>query len=116
VSGCVRSCLISLMFKKVYKLTPFTASREGLGKVTNMISNDFNLIEIKAPFFFGMITLPLAYIGFIVVIYLRIGAEGLIFMGIPLVLIPIQILLGRVNGKTLEKVNVQKDKRIKVTS
>lgn len=116
MSGGVRSCLISLMFKKIYTLTQFTVNKGEVGKMTNMISNDFNIIEVKAPYLFGLLSLPFAYIGFILIIYFRIGIEGLLIIGIPLLAMPIQILLGHHCGKKLEEVNIHKDHRIKITS
>lgn len=90
------------MFKKIYKLTQFTVNRGEVGKMTNMISNDFNLIEMKAPYLFGLLSLPFAYFGFIIVIYFRIGVEGLLFIAIPLLAVPFQILIGHYCGVKLE--------------
>lgn len=44
ISGKVRSALISLIFKRIVTLTQHTADREELGRVSNMLSNDFNLL------------------------------------------------------------------------
>ena len=115
-SGRLRSCLIALMFKKICFLSQYTANKEEIGKVTNMLSNDFNLLEIKAPFFFGWITVPFAYLGIIAVLLDRLGPEGLIALGIPLVFFPIQLLVSRFNGKLLEQMNKHKDKRVKITT
>ena len=44
ISGKIRTCLISLIFNKILKLTQFTANKEELGRIANMLSNDFNLM------------------------------------------------------------------------
>ena len=81
-----------------------------------MLSNDFNLIEIKAPFFFGLLTVPFAYGGLIGLLYWRLGVEGLIGLGIPLMSIPLQICISNMNGRILQRVNVHKDRRVQITS
>ena len=101
ISGCVRSCLISLMFKKVCSLTQYTANKEELGKLTNLLSNDFNLIEVKAPFFFGLISTPFSFAGIIGLLYWRLGVEGLIGLAVPIVLIPLQLCISKINGRLL---------------
>ena len=116
ISGCVRSCLISLMFKRVCSLTQYTANKEELGKLTNLLSNDFNLIEVKAPFFFGFITVPFGFGGIIALLYWRLGAEGLISLAIPFAMMPISLWISKLNGSLLQEVNVNKDRRVKITS
>ena len=81
-----------------------------------MLSNHFNLIEIKAPFFFGLLTVPFAYGGLIGLLYWRLGMEGLIGLGIPLILIPLQVCISSMNGRILQRVNLHKDRRVQMTS
>ena len=73
ISGKIKSCLIALIFKKILNLTQQTANLEQLGRVSNMLSNDFNMMEIKAPFFFGLCTFPIAYAAFLGVLIYRLG-------------------------------------------
>ena len=116
ISGKIKSCLIALIFKKILNLTQQTANLEQLGRVSNMLSNDFNMMEIKAPFFFGLCTFPIAYAAFLGVLIYRLGVQGIICLGVPLFFIPFQIGLGKVIGKLLVDVNIHKDKRVKITS
>ena len=43
-TSMVRSGLASLIFKKIYGFTQFNANKSELGKITNLLSNDFNMI------------------------------------------------------------------------
>lgn len=81
-----------------------------------MLSNDFNLLEIKAPFFFGLLICPIAYVSFFAIMIYRLGVEGIICLCVPIIFIPFQIWLGRVNGKMLVDVNLEKDHRVKITT
>lgn len=81
-----------------------------------MISNDFNLIEIKAPFLFGLIVSPLGIIAVTVILVIRLESSGLIAIVIPLFFIPFQLILTFFIGQFIKKINVDKDKRVKMTT
>ena len=40
----VRGSIICLLLKKILTLSQYTVSKEEIGKLTNLISSDFNLI------------------------------------------------------------------------
>ena len=42
--GKIRPALVNLMFIKITKLSQYTAKSQELGKITNILSNDFNVI------------------------------------------------------------------------
>ena len=42
--GKIRSALVNLMFIKMTKFSQYTAKSQELGKITNILSNDFNVI------------------------------------------------------------------------
>jgi hypothetical protein len=43
----------------------------------------------------------------------RFGPSGIIIIGIVLAFLPLQIIVGIINGKILQKINVNKDQRMK---
>ena len=110
----IRSTLIALLFKKLTKFSQYTAKSQELGKIINMISNDFNMIELKAPIFFSMLISPLVLIGVIIILVFRLGWPGVIPAIVTLVLVPLQLYIGKVNGDILTEVNVFKDQRVKI--
>lgn len=102
------------MFIKLTKLSQHTAKSQELGKITNILSNDFNLIELKGPILFQALIVPFLVIGVIVILVIRLGWPGIIGPLVALIMIPIQFYVGKINSDLLKEVNVYKDKRVKV--
>ena len=71
-------------------------------------------MEVNLPIFFISCSIPFALIGIIIILYFRFGWPGFIIFAIIIAFLPIQILVGKLNGTLLESVNVDKDLRIKV--
>ena len=105
----MRSAIIGILFKKLTKISQYMAKSQELGKIINMFSNDFNLIELKAVWFFPASSAPIVIIGAIVLLITRLGWYGVICPVFIIALLPIQILIGKLNGKFLKKINVFKD-------
>ena len=112
----VRSCVISVMLEKILTLNNFTIEKEEIGKITNLISNDFNIIEYKAPFPYTLFLAPLAYIGSGVLLVLWLGPSGLLCLAVPVFLFPFLVMLGKKNNQNLAKVNRFKDERVKIVN
>jgi ABC-type multidrug transport system fused ATPase/permease subunit len=86
-----------------------------MGKLVNLLAGDFNTIDerlLLATMAFG---LPFLLFGVAVVLVIRLGWFGLICVFTPIVFTVIPVIVGRVNGRILTKLNVHKDERIKTT-
>ena len=81
-----------------------------------MVSNDFNTIEFKAAFLYSLFLLPIAYIAAGVLLVFWLGPGGLICLAVPILFLPVLMMIGKINGRNLEKMNVFKDKRIRMTT
>ncbi len=79
-----------------------------------MLSNDFNLIELKAPIGFASVIFPFGMIGAAIVLGFRMGWPAIIGICVPILAFPLQTYIGKKNGELLQKVNINKDKRVKV--
>ena len=112
----VRSALIGIIFKKLSKISLYTAKSQELGKIINMFANDFNLIELKGPWFFSGSGAPIVVIASIVLLITRLGWFGIIVPVIIIIFIPLQVLVSRLNGGILENINIFKDNRVKMCS
>lgn len=110
----LRSTLIGLLFKKMTRISQYMAKSQELGKIINMLSNDFNLFELKAPSFFAGMSTPIIVVGAIALLITRLGWVGIICPLVILLLIPLQLLIGRLNGVILEDINKYKDHRVKL--
>lgn len=58
--------------------------------------------------------MPFASAGIVAILVTRFGWPGVIPIGVILFFLPFQILVGKMNGNIIQKVNVNKDKRIKI--
>ena len=112
----IRSALIGVIFKKLTKISLYAAKSQELGKLINMLANDFNLIELKCPWFFSASATPIVVVGSIVLLILRLGWFGVICPVIIIAFIPLQLLVGRLNGGILENINIFKDGRVQMCS
>jgi len=62
-----------------------------------------------------MIT-PFALAGIIAILITRFGWPGILIAVVIIAILPLQIIVGKINGSIMQKVNVYKDKRVKVCS
>ena len=117
--GCVlkikiKSALLGLLFKKMTKITQYRAKSQELGKIINMLSNDFNIMDIKGQMFLGSFSSPILFVGVIIILITRLGWIGVICPLVIAVFIPIQVFIGKMNGSILQDINVYKDERVKL--
>ena len=61
-----------------------------------------------------MLISPLVLIGVIIILVFRLGWTGVIPAIVTLILVPLQLYVGKVNGVILTEVNVYKDQRVKI--
>jgi ATP-binding cassette subfamily C (CFTR/MRP) protein 4 len=109
----IRSGMILILFAKISKLSQYIVKSSELGKITNLLSNDFNTIEQKIPIFFAAAIFPFAFIGIAVIVIIRLGWAGAIgVFALPILSFPIMIFISKKNGELLQRVNVNKDKRV----
>lgn len=59
---------------------------------------------------------PFALAGIIAILITRFGWPGILILAVILMVLPFQILIGKINGSITQRVNVYKDERIKVCS
>jgi hypothetical protein len=71
-------------------------------------------LEADTPILLIAIVIPFALIGILSIIYLRFSWPGMLIVGVLIAFLPFQIILGKINGTILQKVNIHKDTRIKV--
>ena len=105
-----------MVMKKILSLSQNTVNKEEIGKMVNILSNDFNNIDQKIMFVWVIFLVPVGYGGALFLLIKWVGIEGLIALGIPLLFIPIIGLANRFISKMLVKVNVHKDKRVRIIS
>lgn len=101
----IKFCLISSLFVKMFSLSQHTITKKDLGKITNMLSNDFNLIEMKFPFIYHIIMFPFLLVGFGAIFVVRLGVEGFIMIGFIIMFFPIQMIFNRIISYFIREAN-----------
>ena len=109
----VKGGLVLIMTKKILSLSQNAADLNEVGRITNMVSNDFNRIEDKFRFAIQSLSLPIQLIIIAIIVFYRLSWMGLIIFFIIALAIVLQFLLGKLEAKYQVEVNVQKDSRIK---
>jgi hypothetical protein len=89
---------------------------EQVGKIINLLSNDFNSIEQKLTFVIAGFMLPFGLIGGTIIICLRVGWSGVFTFIVPLVILPITMIVSRKLKDFIVQINVNKDQRMKLCS
>lgn len=79
----------------------------------NLISNDFNSMETSLVIFITATLSPICLVGFMIILCIRFGWLGLIIVAVVLGFLPFQFILGKINGRIFQRINVNKDSRIK---
>ena len=85
----MKACYISCLFKKMLSLTQYTITKKDIGRVVNMLSNDFNQIEYKAAYFTTILLSPLTFLAFSAILVYRLGNYAYICIGITALYFPI---------------------------
>ena len=116
ISCRVRAGVILLLFAKVSRLTSFSAKASELGKITNLLSSDFNAIETKLPFVLAGLMLPFGLIGGTVLIWIMVGWPAIFTFIIPLIIFPIVLSISKKIKELIVVIAISKDKRIKLCS
>lgn len=94
----MRSSIVFLLYTKLSKISQYTVKSQEIGKIINLLSNDFNAIEAKGPTFFNALITPLALVAIIGIFIGRFGWPGILILGVILVFLPFIILVGKMNG------------------
>ena len=76
LSGKMRSELLFIIYTKLSRISLYSAKQQEVGKIINMLSNDFNTFEIKSPVFFASTIAPFALIAILAILITRFGWPG----------------------------------------
>ena len=98
LSGKMRSELLYIIYVKLSRISLYTAKSQELGKIINLLSNDFNTFELKSPVFFASTVAPFALVGILAILITRFGWPGVLVLAVILICVPIQGCVGKING------------------
>ena len=105
-----------MLYTKTSKLTSYVLKSASLGKITNLISNDLTIIEMRLISLLQAIAFPVTIIGVTTLLYTRIGWIAFVGVTVLLLQIPLANRISKKNGEVLKDVNKNKDKRVQLTT
>ena len=114
--GKLRSQLIFIIYTKLSRISQYTAKSQELGKIINMLSNDHNSLDGNAHILFDSAVAPLGLTGILIILVNRFGWPGILILVVIVIMMPFQACIGKINGVLLEKINKNKDQRMKTCS
>jgi hypothetical protein len=94
----LRSGLTTTLFAKLSSFSQFTYQNSELSKVVNMLSSDFNIIEMLISSPFIAVLFPFALTAIAIILILRFGWPGIIGVILPIVMFPLQKFISKKNG------------------
>ncbi|KAG1681718.1 Multidrug resistance-associated protein 4 [Nymphon striatum] len=110
----VRSALSSAIYKKITRITQQGFMKTNTGEIMNILTNDMNRFTADLQYTIFVITSPLQCIIVSVILWYTIGALPVIGLLGFIIMIPLQILFGRILFKFRKKVLKATDARIKL--
>ena len=105
--------LTLVIFDKISTASDYALQINSVGKIINLLSSDFNVIEATFLNLQTLISFPLKFVGIIVVMSLQIGWLAIPVGCIMILIIPNQMIFGKIKAYFMKKANAKKDERIK---
>ncbi|XP_053670820.1 ATP-binding cassette sub-family C member 4-like [Anopheles nili] len=110
----VRIAVCSVIYRKALRLSRTALGDTAPGKVVNLLSNDVNRFDIVSVFLHSMWSAPLLAIVIGVLLYIEIGAAGLIGMVVIFIVTPIQSYTGKLTSRFRLQTALRTDERIRL--
>ena len=105
LSSHTKSAFSMLLYAKVSKLTACVLNSSELGKITNLLSNDLSVIEMRMMLLFQSIAFPVMLFGFTILLVIRLGWISLVGIFLILVQVPISNCIAKKNGERIVEAN-----------
>ena len=109
----MKGALLLALTRRILTFSQNTAELNEVGRVTNILSNDFNRIEKKFRFVIQSLSLPIQFTAIAAVVFSRLKWMALIIFLIIALAIGLQLLMSKLEAKYQVEVNAHKDSRIK---
>ena len=101
-----------MLYAKISKITSFVVKNSELGKITNLLSNDLSIIEMRLQSLLMSLVFPVVIIGITILLMIRIGWVAIIGIILMLIEVPIANRISKRNGDIVVEANKYKDKRV----
>lgn len=116
ILNIMRGELLLFMFRRLSEISQYTIKAQEIGKIIHLVSNEFNSFDIKGYALFALLITPFGIGGVLTLLFMRLGWPAFIILAVFVGFLPLQVGVAQMNTSLIEKINVQKDKRVKVCS
>ncbi|GFS16304.1 multidrug resistance-associated protein 4 [Elysia marginata] len=106
--------LCSLMYRKCLRLSNKSLNESSVGQIVNLMSNDVARFDQGMPFFHFLWMGPMQCLIALTYLWIRLGPQVLAALTVVLLLMPTQLLMGKLFSRLRRKTAVHTDKRVKV--
>ena len=112
----IKATLSMFLYCKISTLSSFTLRASHYGTIINLISNDLSCLDERITFISHFQTFLVVIIGFSLIIIKTIGFIGMIGVLVMLLVIPVTMLISKVNINIIQRLTDLKDRRIQISS
>ncbi|GFN81851.1 cystic fibrosis transmembrane conductance regulator [Plakobranchus ocellatus] len=110
----VRIGCCSLMFKKSLRLSNRSLNESSVGQIVNLMSNDVARFDQALMFFHFLAVGPIQALAALGILWHEVGPSVLAGLAVLVLLMPTQIIMGKIFSKLRRKTAIHTDKRVKV--
>ncbi|KAG4075521.1 hypothetical protein HA402_003346 [Bradysia odoriphaga] len=110
----IRVACGGLLYQKSLRMTKSSVEDAQNGQMISLLSNDLSKIDFRFGFITFFFEVPMEFLAYFVICYIEIGVSAVIGMVFLLAFTPLQVYLGKINGKTRMQNSERTDKRVKI--
>ncbi|XP_077987383.1 ATP-binding cassette sub-family C member 4-like [Glandiceps talaboti] len=110
----IRISCCSLVYRKALKLSHIAMKQTTTGQIVNLLSNDVSKFDVLPIFFHYLWVGPLECVAVFVILWRQIGPSCLAGFVVLFILLPIQVIMGKVYSKLRAKTAIQTDQRVRI--
>ncbi|KAG4078913.1 hypothetical protein HA402_007640 [Bradysia odoriphaga] len=110
----IRVACGGLLYQKSLRMTKSSVEDAQNGQMISLLSNDLTKIDFRFGFITFFFEVPMEFLAYFVICYIEIGVSAVIGMVFLLAFTPLQVYLGKINGKTRMQNSERTDKRVKI--
>ncbi|XP_021376611.1 multidrug resistance-associated protein 4-like isoform X5 [Mizuhopecten yessoensis] len=110
----MRVACCSLLYRKSLRLSNTALGQTTTGQIVNLMSNDVNRFDTAVLFLHFLLIGPCQVIAVLVILWLLMGPSSIAGIGLLLIIIPSQSIMGKLFTKLRHKTAIHTDERVKV--
>ncbi|VEN34161.1 unnamed protein product [Callosobruchus maculatus] len=112
----IRIACCSLVYRKTLRLSKKALGKTTIGQMINLLSNDVNRFDNSFQYFHYLWAAPIETLIIMYLLYYMVGLTGLVGYLLLLLIIPVQMFMGKLTTIFRTKTAVKTDERVRLMS